>query len=220
MQSVFSLVNRAVLVVAGALALGACSRAEYAVLPKSPAYLGTKSVAVAPRAATQPTTAAATASESIAPVATPAPAAVANVAPRRVAVAKAAPAVTPAPAVAAAPVAAPAPALAATPAAPVAASTSEAAPVAPKLNLVQRLALKKISKKLEKIAANSPQLKQRDAAASTSRVSGNLRSALIFGVVGLLLTLLGGVAGIFYLLGVILIIIGLVFLLLWVLDEA
>jgi Na+/melibiose symporter-like transporter len=86
--------------------------------------------------------------------------------------------------------------------------------------LVQRLALKKISKKLDKLAAQSPQLKQRDAAAGTARVGGNLRSAIIFGIVGLLLTLLGGIAGIFYVLGVIFIVIGLVFLLLWVLDEA
>jgi len=218
MQSVFSFVHRAALVVAGALALGACSRAEYAMLPKSPAYLGTKNVAVAPRPAAQPAPATVAATtEPTVPVATPAPAAVANVVPRRAPVAKTTPAVAAAPVVAA-PVA-PAPVVAAAPVA-VAATSSEAAPAAPKLNLVQRLALKKISKKLEKLAANSPQLKQRDAAASTSRVSGNLRSALIFGVVGLLLTLLGGVAGIFYVLGVILIVIGLIFLLLWVLDEA
>lgn len=208
MQSVFSLVHRAALVVAGALALGACSRAEYAMLPKSPAYLGTKNVAVAPRPAAQPAPATvAAATEPAAPVAAPAPAAVANVVPRRAPVAKTTPTVAAAPVVAT-PVA-PAPVVAA----PAAATTSEAAPAAPKLNLVQRLALKKISKKLEKLAANSPQLKQRDAAASTSRINGNLRTGIILLIIGLLVGLLNG------LIGTIIAIIGLIFVVLWLLDE-
>ena len=221
----FSLLRRAACTLAGALALGACNRAEYAMLPRSASYLGTKPVASAPR----PAAAAATRSQVVAPTASAAPSA-ATTTPEAVATAPEAVITTPkvtakasaapvAPVVAAPVAAALAPATAA-PLAPEAAAvaTTPAAPA--KLNLVQRLALKKISKQLDKLAAQSPQLKQRDAAAGTSRVGGNLRSAIIFGVVGLILTLLGGIAGIFYVLGVIFILIGLVFLLLWVLDEA
>ncbi|MGI4835525.1 MAG: hypothetical protein ACRYFK_18890 [Janthinobacterium lividum] len=206
MHHSFSLLRRAALALAGTLALGACNRAEYAMLPRSASYLGSAPVAPAPRPA--------------APVAAHPQAAVpAAVAPAPAAIAKAS--VTRAATVAAPVASAPVAPVAAAPLAPeVAVATVVPAAAPAKLNLVQRLALKKVSKQLNKLAAQSPQLKQRDAAAGTARVSGNLRSAIIFGIIGLLLTFLGGIAGIFYVLGVIFIIIGLIFLLLWVLDEA
>lgn len=221
MQHSFSLLRRAALTLAGALALGACNRAEYAMLPRSASYLGTKAATVAPR----PAAPVAANPQAAAPVASPATPSATALAPEAVITTPKAVAKTPAATTTPVAVAPPAPATA-TPVAPAAAPLAPeaavaTAPAAPaKLNLVQRLAMKKISKQLNKLAAQSPQLKQRDAAAGTSRVGGNLRSAIIFGVVGLILTLLGGIAGIFYVLGVIFILIGLVFLLLWVLDEA
>ncbi len=127
--------------------------------------------------------------------------------------------------------------VAAAPAAPVAAQAiastpmAEAAPAvatapaaqaatAPKPNLVQRLALRKITKKLDKLTAQMPQLKKQDASAARGGLDGNLRSAILFGLVGLILTLFGGVSGVFYVVGTILLIIGLVFLVLWLLDQA
>ena len=91
---------------------------------------------------------------------------------------------------------------------------------APKLNLVQRLAVRKIMKKLDKMASQAPRLKQRDASAARGGLDGNLRSALLFGLVGLILLLFSGVSSIFGILGTIFLIVGLVFLVLWVLDQA
>jgi hypothetical protein len=86
--------------------------------------------------------------------------------------------------------------------------------------LVQRLALHKITKKIDKLASQAPQLKKQDASAARGGLDSNLRSAILFGLVGLILTLFGGVSGVFYVVGTILLIIGLVFLVLWLLDQA
>ncbi len=119
------------------------------------------------------------------------------------------------------PVAAPAVASAPVAAAPaVAAAPVTKAVTAPKPNLVQRLALRKITKKLDKLTAQMPQLKQQEASAARGGLDSNLRSAILFGLVGLILTLFGGVSGIFYAVGTILIVVGLVFLVLWLLDQA
>jgi hypothetical protein len=85
---------------------------------------------------------------------------------------------------------------------------------------VQRLALRKITKKLDKLTAQMPQLKKQDASAARGGLDSNLRSAILFGLVGLILTLFGGVSSVFYVVGTILLIIGLVFLVLWLLDQA
>lgn len=201
MKNTTSTLGRLAVVLAGALALGACNRAEYATLPRSASYLGSTTVASVPRSAP-----AATATAPIA--ATPAPAAEAPAA----AVAVSPAVTTPAPAVvAAAPVATPkaeAPAMAA-PRATAPAATA----AAPKLNLVQRLALAKVTKKLNKLAASIPQLKQKDATADTARISGNLRTGLILLLVGLIVGIFSNWVG-----GIIAII-GLVFIVLWLLDE-
>ena len=207
MKNLSSLLSRTLLTVTAALALGACNRSEYAMLPRSASYLGTTPVASTPR----PAAPVAVASQSEAKTAP--------------ALAKTAPALTPAPekAVVAAPAAAvPARSTAKAPQAVAVEATPEAAtavaPAAPvKLSLVQRLALKKISKKLDKLTANAPQLKQRDASASTTRLDSNLRTGLLFLLVGLILSLFGGISAVFAIIGLILAIIGLVFFLLWLL---
>jgi hypothetical protein len=102
----------------------------------------------------------------------------------------------------------------------VAAAPQAQATKAPKLNLGQRLALRAVTKKLDKLTAKLPQLKQQDASAARGGLDSNLRSAILFGLVGLILTLFGGVSGVFYVVGTILLIIGLVFLVLWLLDQA
>jgi hypothetical protein len=197
--------GRVTLVLATAFSLGACGRADYAPLS---------------RATTQPASTIAQATPYV-PVASEASATVKAVTPTQSAPA-ASLAMQPAPAtVEVAPVAS-----AVAPAAPVAvAPVAAAAPhakvaTAPKLNIVQRLALRKISKKLDNLTAKAPQFKQRDASAARGGIEGNLRSALLFGLIGIILLLFSGVSSIFGILGTILLIIGLVFLVLWLLDQA
>jgi len=202
MQNLTSTLSRLAVVLTGALALGSCSRAEYAFLPKSASYLGT-------------TTAAPKARVGTAPVATPAPLAQAPVA----APAPELPAVAPEIVVATTPaapraarVAAPTPpAQAEVAAAPEAATVATPAPQ--KLSLVQRMALAKVTKKLNKLAAKSPQFKQGDNTAHTARISGNLRTGLILLLIGLIVGLFNG------LIGTIIALIGVVFIVLWLLDE-
>ena len=105
---------------------------------------------------------------------------------------------------------------------PAQAVTSTAA-AKPKLNLAQRLALHKITKKLDKLTTQMPQFKKQDASAARGGLDSNLRSAILFGLVGLILLAfsgLSGVGGLFAVLGAISIIVGLVFLVLWLLDQA
>lgn len=199
MQNLTSTLNRLAVVLTSALALGSCSRAEYAFLPKSASYLGT--TAAAPKARV-----------AAAPVATPAPVAQAPVA----ATAAETSAVAPEIVVATTP-AAPRAAEVATPAPPaqaeVVAAATVATPAPQKLSLVQRMALAKVTKKLNKLAAKSPQFKQGDNTAHTARISGNLRT-------GLILLLIGLIVGIFSnTIGLIIALIGVVFIVLWLLDE-
>jgi hypothetical protein len=197
MQNLTSTLSRLAVVLTGALALGACSRAEYATLPRSASYLGSTTVASVPRAAAP--VAAPQAATPKADVATTTPA----VAPLATAVPVVVPAPVAASAVAAAPVAASA----------VAATPAPAAAAPAKLNLVQRLALAKVTKKLDKLAAKSPQFKQRDATASTTRIDGNLRTGIILVLVGLLVGIFSG------LIGTIIALIGVIFIVLWLLDS-
>jgi len=198
MKNFPSTLTRLVAVFSATLALGACSRADYATLPRTAAYLNSATAVAKPRPA--------------APViATASPVALAPVAEVPVA---------PAPEMAAAPVStaaatkAPTVAAAAQPAQ--AATATLATAPAPRLNLVQRLALKKITKKLDKLTANVPQLRQHDATAARggSGISGNLRTGLIILIIGALVAIFNGVIG-----GIIALI-GLVFILLWLLDQA
>lgn len=207
MQNMTSTLGRFAVIVASALTLGSCSRAEYAFLPKSASYLGTATAAPKVRQTAPVAATAATPTQAV--VASPVEA----------------PAVAPEITVATAPVAT-AP-VAAAPATPVAVATPEVAPAAaevattttatpaaaPKLNLVQRLALAKVTKKLNKLAASAPQIKQKDATAHTARINGNLRT-------GLILLLIGLIVGIFSnIIGLIIALIGVIFIVLWLLDE-
>ncbi|WP_223651605.1 hypothetical protein [Hymenobacter psoromatis] len=205
MKNLISTLGRLAVVLTGALALGSCSRAEYAFLPRSASYLGAPTAAPKARIA-------ATA------VATPTPLAQASataVAPEITVATAPAPVATEAAAsVAARPAAVPTPPTAAevTTTAP---ATAAAAPQ--KLSLVQRLALAKVTKKFNKMAARMPQLKKGDVTASTARLDGNLRYAIIFGVISLIFFAIGG--SLLNIIGTILLIIGLLFLLFWVLDA-
>ena len=197
MKNIFSPFAKLIAVAACALTLGSCSRGEYAMLPKGGSYHGVTRVATP-----VPT----------APFASPAPAADAVVAPAmalETTTGDATPATTKLVAKAAQPVAA-ARALGT-------ASTVVATP-APKLNVLQRVALNKVTRKVDKLMQKSGTVRQHDNTASTARgISGNLRTGLILLLVGLLVSIFGGIFG---LIGAIIAIIGLVFIILWLLDQA
>lgn len=193
MKNLSLTLGRVTLVLATVLSLGACSRTDYA-----PISSATTQPASTPIAQATPYVPVAGEASATVKAATPAQAA-----PLAVQPAPAAPAATP---VAAAPA--------------VAAVPQAKAATAPKLNLGQRLALRKITKKLDKLASRTPQLKQHDASAARGGLDGNLRSALLFGLIGIILLLFSGVSSVFGILGTILLIIGLVFLVLWLLDQA
>lgn len=195
MKNMSLTLGRLSLVLATAFSLGACSRAEYTPLAQATTQPASTPVAQAPYVPV--------AAEASATVTATAPAAPVAAAPVATQVAPAAP-------VAAAPVAAP---IATTPA-------PKTAAAAPKLNLVQRMALNKITKKIDKLTSQAPQLKKRDASAARGGLDSNLRSAILFGLVGLIVLLFAGVSWIFGTIGTILLIVGLVFLVLWLLDQA
>jgi len=199
MKNLALVFGRLAIVTAGALSLGACSRADYTTTARATDQPLTVSVAT-PAAPSQ--------AAPYVPVAT-----------EESAVVKAAPA---------SPVAVastlPTPATAKPAVATASAASVEAAPIAAKpaskLTLVQRLAFRKITKKLDKLTAQMPQLKKQDASAARGGLDSNLRSAILFGLVGLIVLLFSGVSNIFAIVGTILLIIGLVFLVLWLLDQA
>ena len=186
--------SRLAVVLTSALALGSCSRAEYAFLPRSASYLGTTTATRNARV-TVPTPA----PQAQAPAATAPEITVATTS-------------VPAAEVATRTVAAPTPPAAAEAAAP-ATTTPTLAATPPKPNLVQRLALAKVAKKLNKLATKNPQFKQGDNTAHTTRIDGNLRTGIILLLIGLLVGLLNG------LIGTIIAIIGVVFIVLWLLDS-
>ncbi|WP_151085762.1 hypothetical protein [Hymenobacter baengnokdamensis] len=207
MQNLTSTLGRLAVVLASALTLGSCSRAEYSFQSHAPSYLGTTTAASKARVAVSSpieTPAAAPMAEAAAPIAAPAQEDVA--------------AVNPAPA-----------AVASAPVAKAKARVSEAAEVAPapaatkaapKLNLVQRLALNKVMRKLDK-QTQKITARQGDNTASTTKggISGNLRTGIILILIGLIISLFSGISGIFGLIGAIIAIIGLIFIVLWLLDE-
>jgi hypothetical protein len=203
MKNHFSAVSKLVAAVVCALTLGSCSRAEYAMLPKGASYHGVARAAT-PVPASTPVTVAPVAAEVVAaPVAAPA----ATQAEPVVSAVPAAKEVATAPAVAAA--------------APAAVATTATA--APKLTLVQRLAVNKVMHKMDKMAKKSGLVRSNDNTASTSKttaISGNLRTGIVLLLVGLLVSLFSGISGIFGLIGAIIAIIGLIFIILWLLDQA
>jgi hypothetical protein len=196
MKNFFPPFAKLIALAACALSLGSCSRSEYAMLPKGSSYHGVTRVATPVPAAT-PATAIAPAAE---PVVATAPVAV-----------EAQAAATQSPASAAK-----ATSRAAMPAVAVQSPTAVAAAPAPKLSLVQRLALSKVTRKMDKLMQKSGSVRQHDNTASTSNtaaISGNLRIGIILLLVGLLVGLLNG------LIGTIIAIIGLIFIILWLLDQ-
>ena len=193
-------------VVACALTLGSCSRAEYAMLPKSSSYHGVT------RASTPVPAAPIAAETRVAPAPVVAPTIAAAPATRVATAPKALPVTAAGSAVAAAPAASAA-----------VATTSQAAP-APKLSLVQRLAVAKVTKKLENAVQKSGTARQHDNTAATQKLSGKLRQGLILLLVGLLIGIIGGavggtIGGVIALLGLILVIVGVIFIIVYLLDE-
>lgn len=176
-----------------ALTLGSCNRAEYATLPKTTSYHGVARVA-APVPA-EPAIAVAPAEQpAVAPTPPAAPVAAQAAAP-------------PATAIVAAPAAKISPAAASSPA------VTEATPTPlHKLKLVQRLAVAKVGKQLRK-AVDLAQFKQKENATAIQRISGYLRTGIILLLVGLLVGIFNKfIGGIIALLGVI-------FIVLWLLDN-
>ena len=92
----------------------------------------------------------------------------------------------------------------------------------PKLTLGQRMVLNKVIRKVDKLVQRAGTIRQHNNTASTARggISGNLRTGLIFLLVGLLVSLFSGISYLFAIIGGILAIIGLVFIILWLLDQA
>jgi hypothetical protein len=198
MKNLFPPFAKLIALAACALSLGSCSRSEYAMLPKGSSYHGVPRVATPVPAAPVATAVVPTAE----PVVAAAPAVVAAAQPVAKPVAAAAPA-------------AKTTARVAMPEAAVQAPTTVAAAPAPKLNLVQRMALSKVTRKMDKLMQKSGSVRQHDNTASTARggISGNLRIGIILLLVGLLVGLLNG------LIGTIIAIIGLIFIILWLLDQ-
>ena len=192
--------GRLAVVLASALSLGACSRADYVTNSQAATNPLSASVATSTEAAPYVPVAA----EESATVKAPAAATAAPIVAAQPATAAAAPsAVATMPAATAAPVA-----------------VAPAAKPALKLNLVQRLAIHKITKKLDKLTAQLPQLKKQDASAARGGLDSNLRSAILFGAIGLIVLLFSSINWVFATVGAILLIVGLVFLVLWLLDQA
>jgi|GEM_PF-884025 len=202
--------------VAGALctlALGSCSRAEYAMLPPSSSYLGTtRAVATAPARAAQrstvalETTAPKVASEAVAEPETPVEARtpatpVAKTSTASSATDEAEPANE---------------AAAAAVAAPVAAATVAQHSV--KMTRVQKFAASKALRTLNK-AMGVTQFKEKLDVAKTQKISGNLRTGIILLLIALIVSLFSRVNSIFGLIGTIIAIIGLIFIVLWLLDN-
>ncbi|UOQ99245.1 hypothetical protein MUN81_07040 [Hymenobacter sp. 5317J-9] len=209
MKNLFLSFSKMAAVACCALTLGSCSRAEYAMLPKGASYHGVTRVTTPVPA--KPEAEATPAAEVAAAPQEPVTVAAAAVAPAAPQAAKAAPAPAAKPVAAAEPAVSPAQAGAATTA------LADAAP-ARKLSGIQRLALNKVTKKVDKLMQKATARQQANTASvAKGGVSGNLRLGIILMVIGALIALL---PGLFRVLGLIVFIVGVLFLLLWVLDQA
>lgn len=205
MKHLSGLWHKLTVVVAVTAALSSCNRAEYAMLPKTTSYHGTanRAVTVAPTTKiTAPVTTQVAAPEAVA-APTEAPV---TAAPEKT---EAVAAVSQAPVVKETNV-------------PTSVAKNKSVKVA-KPTLLQRVAISKMAKQVDKVANKTLFNKHREAA-KVSRLEGKLRQALILGILGLLLEVLGAaiggtIGGVFYLIGAILIIIAIVLLVLYLLDE-
>ena len=90
-----------------------------------------------------------------------------------------------------------------------------AVPTPRKAGLLQKMLANKLVKKADKLTAKL--LKQPQNTAEVNRISGYLRTGLLLILIGLLITVIPG--GSFNTVGIIVAIIGVVFLALWLLDE-
>ena len=193
-----------------ALSLGSCNRAEYALLPKSPAYLGTQASSHRAVAVAAPTA-----------VATPVALAAQRHEPESARTTPTQPTLAPkTPAVAPASIALVAPAV--TAANGLVQPTAAAKPV-PKLSFVQTLLAKKAVKKMGHLMATT-QRASHNATAATSRLDGKLRLGLILLLIGILIGVIGGAVGgsignLIALLGLIIAIIGVVLIVLYLFDN-
>lgn len=200
MKHLFNILPKLTAIAAVALSISSCNRAEYAMLPKTTPYHATYGT-------TKTVPAPAVASEKVAVTEAPA-----VDAPAKNAVAIAPAATTPATTPAKAPVAA----------APAKSKTVETAatPAPRKLNLVQRVAVAKMLKQVDKATAKV-KIKKNNEAAGANRLEGKLRQGVILLLAGLLIEILGAATGIglIYVLGAIVAIIGVVLIVLYLLDE-
>lgn len=205
MKHLFNILSKLTAVAAVGLSISSCNRAEYAMLPKTTSYHGTERVAARPPA--QP----ASASESVATSEVESPS------------------VAPITEVAAVPVVvtpAKNSSVIATTQTPLAVSPKSSArqiTATPKKNsLVQKLAVAKMAKKVEKVTSKM-QLKKHSEVAATSRLEGKLRQGLILILVSLLVGLLANIGGfvgsVFAVVAGVLFIIGVVLIILYLLDE-
>lgn len=200
MKNTFSSFTNLIAVAACALTLGSCSRAEYAMLPQGSSYHGVTRVATPVAPAAAPAEAAPIA-EAQEPAQAVAPKAVQPAAVAQAPAARASSKVVPEAVSSTAATSGPA---------------TVAANPAQKLNAFQRLALNKVTRKVDKLMQKAT-ARQHDNTASTTRgggISGNLRIGLILLLIGLLLGLINS------LVGAIVAIIGLIFIVLWLLDQA
>jgi hypothetical protein len=196
--------TKLVAVVACAFTLGSCNRAEYAMLPKTSSYHGETRVARALPASKKASTVEMVPEVAVAPaVSAPEVVTEQNAPASTAAVAPIAPKTTADVAVASS----------------AAATTTVSAPAAaPKMTRVQRFAATKLVKKIGNISG-IPQIKQQLAAAESQKVGGNLRTGIVLLLIGLLISLFSGINRIFGLIGGVIAIIGLIFIILYLLDS-
>lgn len=192
--------TKLVAVVACALSLAACNRAEYVMLPQTATYYGQHTVRVTPTTPTVATTALQTADAPTAATVATVVLAPAPLTPtRHIKAVVAQQQATNSQSVTTS----------------VPAASEEVAVRAPKATLSQRLALATLTHKLDKALQKSSTVRSHDNTASVTKggISGNLRTGIILLLVGLLV-------GIFsHLIGTIIALIGVIFIVLWLLDS-
>lgn len=216
MKNLFSPLTKLVAVAACALTLGSCSRAEYAMLPKGASYHGVTraTTPVPPKPQAVATAVAPVTAEAVAPTATTtSPAEVATAEPQ-------APQAAPLVGLqeAAAPEKTIAPKAMAVDEAAVAAAIATLPQTAPKATRVQKFAASRLMRTMSKAAGITKFHRAQDTA-KTQKISGKLRTGLLFLLVGLIVGLFSGYSYLFYIISAILVIIGLVFIVMWLLDN-
>jgi hypothetical protein len=204
MKNLFPQFAKLVAVAACALTLGSCNRAEYAMLPKGSSYHGVTRVAAPVPASPAPvaveaTTPATEAAKVDAPVATPASTTVLPATSDKK-TAQVTPAVVDTKKLG---------------------NAATAATPAPKLNLVQRVALNKVARKMDKMMQKSGTANPHANTASTQRLDSDLRTAILLAAIGILVEILGIAlsSSLVYILGAVLIIVGAVFFVLWLVNK-